>query len=117
MWFRVDYDDGLIACLNDALVIRRYGALLGAKRIPYTQIRAVTQIGLGGVRRWRLWGTTNPRLWFNLDWDRRNKSLALVLDIGQRVKPVITPDDPHRVIAVLRQHGVSVAGAEAVTPH
>jgi hypothetical protein len=109
----MDYDDGLIACSSDALVIRRYGALLRAKRIPYTQIRAVTQIGLGRVRRWRLWGTTNPRLWFNLDWNRRRKSVALVLDVGKRVKPVITPDDPQRVIAALHQHGVKSTGPEA----
>jgi hypothetical protein len=105
---QVDYDDGLIACSDDTLVIRRYGTLLRAKKIPYTQIRGVTQIGLGSVRRWRLWGTTKPGLWFNLDWNRRHKSVALLVDIGKRVKPVITPDDPQRVIAVLRQHSVSV---------
>jgi hypothetical protein len=105
----VDYDDGLIACSDDALVIRRYDALLHAKRIPYGEIRAVTRLDLDRLRRLRLWGTTNPRLWFNLDWSRRHKSVALVLDIGKRVKPVITPDDPQRVIALFRQNGVSVA--------
>jgi hypothetical protein len=104
----VDYDDGLIACSDEALVIRRYDALLQAKRIPYGEIRAVTRLDLDRLRRWRLWGTTNPRLWFNLDWSRRHKSVALVLDIGKRVKPVITPDDPQRVIALFRQNGVSV---------
>jgi hypothetical protein len=83
---QVDYDDGLIACSDDTLVIRRYGTLLRAKKIPYTQIRGVTQIGLGSVRRWRLWGTTKPGLWFNLDWNRRHKSVALLVDIGKRVK-------------------------------
>lgn len=48
-----EYDDGLIACTRDALVIRRYSAL--------------------------------------------------------GVMPVITPDDPDRVVAVLRSHGVTVA--------
>jgi hypothetical protein len=104
----VDYDDGLIACSDDALIIRRYDALLHPKRIPYGEIRAVTRLDLGTVRRWRLWGTTDPRLWFNLDWNRRNKSVALILDTGKRVKPVITPDDPKQVIAVLRQHDLSV---------
>ena len=87
---------------------RRYDALLHPKRIPYGEIRAVTRLDLGTVRRWRLWGTTDPRLWFNLDWNRRNKSLALILDTGKRVRPVITPDDPQQVIAVLRQHDLSV---------
>jgi hypothetical protein len=31
-----------------------------------------------------------------------------VLDLGKPVEPVITPDDPQRVVAVLREHGVAV---------
>jgi len=46
---------------------------------------------------------------FSLDWRRPHKRLALVLDVGKRVKPVITPDDPQRVVAVLRSHGVDLA--------
>jgi hypothetical protein len=97
----VEYDDGLIACSDDRLVIRRYGPLLRPKRVPYGE--------LGAIRRWRLWGTTDPRRWFNLDWGRPHKRVALVVDAGKRVKPVITPDDPQRVVAVLRSHGVQVA--------
>jgi hypothetical protein len=37
--------------------------------------------------------------------------VGLVLDLGQGMTPVITPDDPQRVIAVLRAHGVEVAEA------
>jgi hypothetical protein len=105
----MEYDDGLIACSDDGLVIRRYGLFQRPKSIPYAQIRSVTQVGLGAVRRWRIWGTTDPRRWFNLDWGRPRKRLALVLDLGKRVKPVITPDDPQRVVGVLRSHGVDVA--------
>jgi hypothetical protein len=56
----------------------------------------------------RLWGTTDLRHWFNLDRRRPRRHVGLVLDLGERTKPVITPDDPQRVIAVLRSHGVSV---------
>jgi hypothetical protein len=106
-----EYDDGLIACADDALVIRRYGMFQGAKRIPYAEIRVVRQIGIGRLRRWRLWGTTDPRLWFNLDWNRPRKSAALVIDAGRRVKPVVTPDDPQQVVAILRSHDVRVSAS------
>lgn len=59
--------------------------------------------------KWRIWGSTDLRHWFNLDWHWPNKKVGLVLDLGKHMKPVITPDDPQRVVAVLRQHGVEVA--------
>jgi hypothetical protein len=46
----VEYDDGLIACSGEGLVIRRYSAFLRPKQVPYAQIRAVKQVGLGGSR-------------------------------------------------------------------
>jgi hypothetical protein len=104
----LEYDDGLIACSPDELVIRRYGPLLGQKRIPYAEIREVREFELNAARRWRLWGTTDPRRWFNLDLGRRHKRVAFLIDLGKRVSPVITPDDPQRVAAVLRPHGVEV---------
>ena len=105
----MDYDDGLIACPDDELVIRRYDLFLRPKRIPYAEIRGVRRLELGRARRWRLWGTADPRLWFNLYPGRRHKRHALVVDVGPRIEPVITPDDVERVAAVLRGHGVAVA--------
>jgi len=106
----MEYDDGLLACSDEGLVIGKYDAFLRSKTIPFDQIRAVTQVGLGRVRRWRIWGTTYPRYWFNFDRHRPRKQVGLVLDLGKRIKPVITRDDPQRVVAVLRQHGVDVTG-------
>jgi hypothetical protein len=104
----MDYDDGLIAATDDSLVIRRYNALLQQKRIPYSDIHTVEQIPIGQVRRWRLWGTTIPGYWFNLDPGRRHKSVGFVIDAGKRVKPIITPEDPGGLLAALRSHNVSV---------
>jgi hypothetical protein len=103
-----EYDDGLIACSADGLLIRRYGPFLNSKSVPYSEIRGVRELELDALRRWRLWGTTDPRRWFNLDWGRPHKRVAFLVDLGKRVKPVITPDDPQRVAAVLRSHGVEV---------
>ena len=109
------YDDGLIACSEDELVIRRYGGLLRTKRIPYGRIRKATRIRLGRVRgKWRIWGSGDFRHWYNLDRRRPHKEVGLVLDLGGRVEPVITPDDAERVAAILRDHGVAVE--DSVTP-
>jgi hypothetical protein len=104
----VEYDDGLIACASDALVIRRYTVLLGTRRIPYGEIRRVTTVHLGGLRKWRIWGG-DVRHWFNFDAGRLHKPIALVLDVGKSVKPTITPDDPAQVLDVLRRHGIQVS--------
>jgi hypothetical protein len=105
----LDYDDGLIATTDDALVIRRYNAFLQRKSIPYADIRTVDRIPMNRLRRWRLWGTTIPGYWFNLDPNRRHKSIGLVIDTGRRIKPIITPDDPDRLLAALSAHNVVLA--------
>jgi hypothetical protein len=97
------YKDQWITCTEGAIVIRWY-YLWGAKRIPYASIRSATQVGVttfhGGGR---IWGTANPRYWASLDPGRRRKKAALILDLGRRVCPYITPDDVGAVEAILKQ--------------
>jgi hypothetical protein len=106
------YDDGLITTTSDALVVRRYNALLQPRSIPYCEIRSVKRIPIGQLRRWRLWGTTIPGYWFNLDPGRRRKAVGFVIDAGRPVKPIITPDDPDRLLAALHSHDVTVPDRE-----
>jgi hypothetical protein len=94
------YDDGKIACDETSLIIRRYYPW-GAKRIPYSSIRSVSPFA---VRKWRLWGSGDFVHWWNLDPDRPKKELALDIDIGRRIRPTITPDDPHTVERILSEH-------------
>jgi hypothetical protein len=105
----LDYDDGLIATTDDALVIRRYNAFLQPKSLPYSDIRSVGRIAMNRLRHWRLWGTTIPGYWFNFDVNRRHKSTGFVIDAGRPIKPIITPDDPDRLLVALRSHNVAVA--------
>jgi hypothetical protein len=107
-----DYDDGLIACTDTALLIRRYDAFQRPRRIPYGQIRSVKQVELSTARRWRIWGSGDFRHWWNWDSARPNKPVAFVLDVGKHWRPVITPDDPEQVAATLRTHGVAVESAD-----
>jgi hypothetical protein len=100
------YDDGTIRCDDNGLTIRRYYPW-GPKRIPYRSVKNVTRLPLTGanaVRRWRIWGSGDFIHWWNLDPHRPDKKLALVIDIGHRVRPTITPDDPEEVERILVQH-------------
>jgi hypothetical protein len=99
------YDDGLIGCDDSKLIIRRYYPWLGAKKIPYASIRSVARremTPLGG--KWRIWGSGDFRHWWNLDPGRPQKGIALELDLGRRVLPTITPDDPEAVGRILAEH-------------
>ena len=100
------YDVGRIACDERGIVIRGY-YLWGPKRIAYSTVKGVTDlplVGLNAVRRWRIWGSGDFVHWWNLDPRRPSKQMALVLDVGHRVKPTITPDDPDTVRRILREH-------------
>jgi hypothetical protein len=99
------YDDGGIRCDDQGLTIRRY-YLWGAKRIRYSSIRGVETLPLTGpsrVRRWRIWGSGDFIHWWNLDPHRPKKNTALVIDVGHRVRPTITPDDPTAVARILTE--------------
>ncbi len=98
------YDDGRIACTDTALLIRWYYPW-GAKQIPYSSIRSVERRALGASGgRWRIWGSSDFVHWYNLDRDRTSKQTAFEIHTGRRVVPVITPDDPDAVEAILGQH-------------
>jgi hypothetical protein len=100
------YDDGRISCDGTGITIRWYYPW-GAKRTPYSSISGVRRLPLIGpnkVRRWRIWGSGDFVHWWNLDPTRTRKTVALVLDVGRRVRPTITPDDPDAVEGILRDH-------------
>ena len=101
------YDDGTISCDGQGITIRRYYPL-GAKQIRYASIRGVETLPLTGankVRRWRIWGSGDFVHWWNLDPHRPKKEVALVLDVGRRVRPTITPDDAAAVARIITDQG------------
>ncbi len=101
-----EYDDGAVACSEDGLTIRGYYPW-GAKKIPYVAIKGVAILSLTGanrIRRWRIWGSGDFVHWWNRDPRRPKKDTALVLDVGGRVRPTITPEDPATVERILAYH-------------
>jgi len=92
-----EYRDRWIACTPEAIEVRGYYFPWGTKRIPYGSIRSLRRVEIGAPRgRARIWGTSNPGYWASLDPHRRRKTVGLILDLGRRVRPFITPDDPRR---------------------
>ena len=84
------YQDPLIVIHDGTLTIQRYYFPTGARRIRLTAISGVEQYAMTGwTGKWRIWGTTLVR-WFNLDIGRPHKQQAFVIDLGRRVKPVLT---------------------------
>jgi hypothetical protein len=106
------YDDGRIVCGPDRLEIHSYYFPFGTKSIPYTQIQGLQRIEIKGVfsGKWRIWGTGNPRYWANLDTTRPKKRAGFVVDLGRKVNPIITPDNPDAFESVLRERTSLGAG-------
>ena len=96
------YRDKWIACTEQGIAIRWY-YLWGPKQIPYSQIRGAELVKLGlASGKGRIWGTANQRYWASLDPHRRQKELALILDLGRSVRPYLTPDDARTVAAIIK---------------
>jgi hypothetical protein len=92
---QVLYRDRWIECTSEALVIRGYYFPFGNKRaIAYCDIRGVYEFEMGPLTgKARIWGSSDFKYYFSLDPKRPRKKQALIVDIGGRVTPVITPDD------------------------
>ncbi len=99
------YADRWIRCTDSGIAVRGYYFPWGTKHIPYTAIRGIEPVDLSAARgRARIWGTANPGYWASLDPGRPHKKTALVLDLGRRVRPFLTPDAPDTFEAVVREH-------------
>jgi Phospholipase_D-nuclease N-terminal len=106
---RDGYDDGRVACTDRDILVRRY-YLRRDRRIDYHQITEARRVQLSARGKRRRHGG-DFEYNFNDDPRRRGKDQALILYLGEQVKPVITPDDADRVAAELAVHGVRITSA------
>jgi hypothetical protein len=89
------YHDRLIECSDAGVRVRGYYFPWGTKTIPYASIRGLDRFTMTGWRgKARIWGSGDLRHWANLDPHRPQKSVGFFVDIGRRVVPFLTPDDP-----------------------
>ena len=110
-----EYHDKRISCDADGIAIRGYYIPWGTKRIAYGSIRSMQRVNMGALTgRARIWGTSHPGRWANLDVRRPSKRVGFDLDVGAAVRPLITPDDPDAFEHAVRSHlgeGVARDGA------
>jgi hypothetical protein len=75
-----------------------------SKHIRYDQIRRIDSQPMGWLSgRGRLWGTSSHDYWMPLELTRIGKRRMIILDLGRRVKPAFTPDDPDRVLQLIQK--------------
>ena len=97
------YEDANLVLDEDGITIRRYYFPLSApKRIAYNKIRGIKAKPMSWARKRRFFGAADPRYRFPRDVHRASEQTLLILELGRWVRPCITPEDPARVIAVLR---------------
>jgi hypothetical protein len=99
------YEDAGLTLDEDGITINRYYfPFATAKRVKYSDIEGIKSKQMGWASgKGRIWGAVDPRYWFALDVHRSRKTTVLVLNVGRhRVRPCITPEDPAKVIKVLK---------------
>jgi hypothetical protein len=110
-----EYHDSRITCSDDEIEIHGYYIPWGTKHVPYEKIRSMQRVNMGALTgRARIWGTSNPGRWANLDLRRPSKTVGFDLDLGGPVRPLLTPDDPDAFEHAVRPHlgpGVAADGA------
>ncbi len=98
------YEDEYIVCDDDAITIHWYYFPIGSKRIPYNSIHSVQEESVGfwnGAG--RVWGMGLSPEWFHLDWKRPSKTKSIIIDDGNWVKSIITPEEHDIVLQILQQ--------------
>jgi hypothetical protein len=99
------YRDGRIDCTEAEIRVRGYYFPWGTKSIPYEAIRSLDRFTMSALRgKGRIWGSGDLRHWANLDPGRPRKSIGFFLDVGRRVIPFLTPDDPDAFEQAVRSH-------------
>lgn len=87
------------------ITLRRYYFLVLSKRIAYPEVRGFEERPMGvWTGKGRIGGSGDLRHWAPLDLRRPHKGTKVILDLGGRVRPVFSPEDPRRVMALLREH-------------
>jgi hypothetical protein len=96
-------DDYLVVDDTGVTIRRYYFPLATPKRIEFADIKdVIVEQMTWRTGKGRYWGASDPRFWMPMDWTRGKKDKVLVFDVGSRIRPCVTPDDPDRVVELLR---------------
>jgi hypothetical protein len=103
------YHDDLVTLDSHSLTIHGYYVPFGRKRIPYETISAVDVFPLSGGRAYRIHGPGWGRVWYARDLRRGERSSGVIIDIDNWLRPVVTVENPTKVMSLLRDR-LSSAG-------
>lgn len=98
------HDDDVVMLDSTGITVKNYFLPGRARHISYDDIVTAELIPLGfgtGLHQLVGIGPLRPRLFFHWDRKRAGKSHGLSLDLGRRLRVVITLDDPGEVLAQL----------------
>ena len=98
--------------------VRGYYFPWGTKTIPYASIRSLDRFTMSALRgKGRIWGSGDLRHWANLDPQRPKKSVGFFVDVGRRIVPFLTPDDPDAFERVITERtGLAPPDASGTPP-
>ena len=98
------YQDRKLSIDDEGITIASYDVPGHRRRLPFSSIHSFEEIRIGAFSgRYRVMGfeLRRPRDFFPWDAGRSKKTRAIALDVGRRVRPVISPDDCAKVVALL----------------
>lgn len=101
------YEDRTLFIDDEGVTVTSYYWPRHHRHIPFASIVSVETIAIGTWSgRYRLVGLEFRHLHKFFHWDTRRskKSEAIVLDIGRRLRPTLTPDDHERVLQLILDH-------------
>ncbi|RZA08338.1 MAG: hypothetical protein EOP11_05130 [Proteobacteria bacterium] len=105
---KAEYEDKHLKLDADGITINAYYFPLATKKfIPWQDMRSAQELFVSAATgKYRVWGMGLKPHWFHRDLRRFERSKAFVLDAGAFFKPVITPEQPGPVQAILRARGL-----------
>jgi hypothetical protein len=101
------YKDKLIEVSDEAVTFINYFPLFN-RRVPLSRIERVNVAPPSDASvQWRLWGTSDGRTWFPLDWKRRTRDKIFVAFLrGSWGRIGFTVEDSRKVAGVFRDRGL-----------
>ncbi|PIQ24049.1 hypothetical protein COW36_05890 [bacterium (Candidatus Blackallbacteria) CG17_big_fil_post_rev_8_21_14_2_50_48_46] len=98
------YEDKTVVCDDQALTIKQYFFPVGSRRILYSSIKGIQDKEMNLINgAWRIWGMGLSPHWFHLDTERPQKKRQIVLDLGELIKVVLTPEEHETVLGILER--------------
>lgn len=101
------YEDDVLVVDDDGITVKNWTRPGRAHRIPLSEVESSGLVKLGRWNgRWRLVGVGpfSPRNFYHWDARRTAKTTGIRLNVQGVFRPVLTPDEPHRALEVIRRH-------------